>query len=285
MIKLENVSYVYMQGGPFEKTALNNINLEIGDGEFIGLIGHTGSGKSTLIQLLNGLIKPTEGHVRVAGFDLTDKKTKMRDVRFKVGLVMQYPEHQLFEETVFKDIAFGPQNMGLPQEEIKNRVEFAANLVGLSKEILDKSPFDLSGGQKRRVAIAGVLAMEPKVLILDEPTAGLDPGGRDEILFKIKDMHERMNLTVILVSHSMEDVAKLADRILVMNGGSIEMFDTPSKIFENAERLSQIGLNVPQITQVCDRLRAAGMPLAEGIYTIEDAAWQISKLLKGGSAE
>ncbi len=285
MIKLENVSYVYMQGGPFEKTALNNITLEIGDGEFIGLIGHTGSGKSTLIQLLNGLIKPTEGRVRVAGFDLTDKKTKMRDVRFKVGLVMQYPEHQLFEETVFKDIAFGPQNMGLPQEEIKNRVEFAANLVGLSKEILDKSPFDLSGGQKRRVAIAGVLAMEPKVLILDEPTAGLDPGGRDEILFKIKDMHERMNLTVILVSHSMEDVAKLADRILVMNGGSIEMFDTPSKIFENAERLSQIGLNVPQITQVCDRLRAAGMPLAEGIYTIEDAAWQISKLLKGGSAE
>lgn len=285
MIKLENVSYVYMQGGPFEKTALNNINLEIGDGEFIGLIGHTGSGKSTLIQLLNGLIKPTEGRVRVAGFDLNDKKTKMRDVRFKVGLVMQYPEHQLFEETVFKDIAFGPQNMGLPQEEIKNRVEFAANLVGLSKEILDKSPFDLSGGQKRRVAIAGVLAMEPKVLILDEPTAGLDPGGRDEILFKIKDMHERMNLTVILVSHSMEDVAKLADRILVMNSGSIEMFDTPSKIFENAERLSQIGLNVPQITQVCDRLRAAGMPLAGGIYTIEDAAWQISKLLKGGSAE
>lgn len=285
MIKLENVSYVYMQGGPFEKTALNNINLEIGDGEFIGLIGHTGSGKSTLIQLLNGLIKPTEGRVRVAGFDLTDKKTKMRDVRFKVGLVMQYPEHQLFEETVFKDIAFGPQNMGLPQEEIKNRVEFAANLVGLSKEILDKSPFDLSGGQKRRVAIAGVLAMEPKVLILDEPTAGLDPGGRDEILFKIKDMHERMDLTVILVSHSMEDVAKLADRILVMNSGSIEMFDTPSKIFENAERLSQIGLNVPQITQVCDRLRAAGMPLAGGIYTIEDAAWQISKLLKGGSAE
>lgn len=285
MIKLENVSYVYMQGGPFEKTALNNINLEIGDGEFIGLIGHTGSGKSTLIQLLNGLIKPTEGRVRVAGFDLTDKKTKMRDVRFKVGLVMQYPEHQLFEETVFKDIAFGPQNMGLPQEEIKNRVEFAANLVGLSKEILDKSPFDLSGGQKRRVAIAGVLAMEPKVLILDEPTAGLDPGGRDEILFKIKDMHERMNLTVILVSHSMEDVAKLADRILVMNSGSIEMFDTPSKIFENAERLSQIGLNVPQITQVCDRLRAAGMPLAGGIYTIEDAAWQISKLLKGGRAE
>ncbi|MBS6831573.1 MAG: energy-coupling factor transporter ATPase [Clostridiales bacterium] len=285
MIKLENVSYVYMQGGPFEKTALNDINLEIGDGEFIGLIGHTGSGKSTLIQLLNGLIKPTEGRVRVAGFDLTDKKTKMRDVRFKVGLVMQYPEHQLFEETVFKDIAFGPQNMGLPQEEIKNRVEFAANLVGLSKEILDKSPFDLSGGQKRRVAIAGVLAMEPKVLILDEPTAGLDPGGRDEILFKIKDMHERMNLTVILVSHSMEDVAKLADRILVMNSGSIEMFDTPSKIFENAERLSQIGLNVPQITQVCDRLRAAGMPLAGGIYTIEDAAWQISKLLKGGSAE
>ena len=281
MIKLENVSYVYMQGGPFEKTALNNINLEIGDGEFIGLIGHTGSGKSTLIQLLNGLIKPTEGRVRVAGFDLTDKKTKMRDVRFKVGLVMQYPEHQLFEETVFKDIAFGPQNMGLPQEEIKNRVEFAANLVGLSKEILDKSPFDLSGGQKRRVAIAGVLAMEPKVLILDEPTAGLDPGGRDEILFKIKDMHERMNLTVILVSHSMEDVAKLADRILVMNGGRKEMFDTPSKVFEKAERLSEIGLNVPQVTRVADGLRKLGMPLRSGIYTINDAVYCIADALRG----
>lgn len=284
MIKLENVSYVYMKGGPFEKTALNNVNLEIADGEFVGLIGHTGSGKSTLIQLLNGLIKPSEGRVSVAGFDLTDKKTKLRDVRFKVGLVMQYPEHQLFEETVFKDIAFGPQNMGLSRDEIKNRVEFAANMVGLSKGLLNKSPFDLSGGQKRRVAIAGVLAMEPEILILDEPTAGLDPGGRDEILFKIKDMHERMNLTVILVSHSMEDVARLADRILVMNGGRVEMFDTPSKIFKNAKRLSEIGLNVPQITRICDRLCAAGMPLSEGIYTIEEARWQISRLLKGGNA-
>lgn len=282
MIKLENVSYVYMKGGPFEKTALDNVSIEIGSGEFIGLIGHTGSGKSTLIQLLNGLIRPSEGKISVAGYDLTDKRTKMRDVRFKVGLVMQYPEHQLFEETVFKDIAFGPQNMGLSQDEIKSRVEFAANLVGLSPEFLKKSPFDLSGGQKRRAAIAGVLAMEPEVLILDEPTAGLDPGGRDEILFKIKDMHERMNLTVILVSHSMEDVAKLADRILVMNGGRVEMFDTPAKIFKRADRLAEIGLNVPQITQICDRLRSAGMPLSEGIYTIEDARWQILKVLKGG---
>lgn len=175
MIKLKNVSYVYMQGGPFEKTALDDVNIEIAKGEFIGLIGHTGSGKSTLIQLLNGLIKPTEGSVFVAGYDLTDKKTKMRDVRFDVGLVMQYPEHQLFEETVFKDIAFGPRNMGLPEEEVDSRVRYAANTVGLAPELLEKSPFDLSGGQKRRVAIAGVLAMEPKVLILDEPTAGLDP--------------------------------------------------------------------------------------------------------------
>ena len=283
MIKLENVSYVYMQGGPFEKTALNNINLEIGDGEFIGLIGHTGSGKSTLIQLLNGLIKPTEGCVRVAGFDLTDKKTKMRDVRFKVGLVMQYPEHQLFEETVFKDIAFGPQNMGLPQEEIKNRVEFAANLVGLSKEILDKSPFDLSGGQKRRVAIAGVLAMEPKVLILDEPTAGLDPGGRDEILFKIKDMHERMNLTVILVSHSMEDVARVAKHVIVMNDGAVYMNGTVSEVFKRGDELVNIGLNVPEITRLIARLNEMGASLPKDIYTVKYAAQLLGGAMKGKS--
>lgn len=284
MIKLKNVGYVYMQGGPFEKTALANVNIEIAKGEFVGLIGHTGSGKSTLIQLLNGLIKPTEGSVCVAGYDLTDKKTKMRDVRFDVGLVMQYPEHQLFEETVFKDIAFGPRNMGLSEEEVDSRVRYAANTVGIAPELLEKSPFDLSGGQKRRVAIAGVLAMEPKVLILDEPTAGLDPLGRDEILYKIKDMHERMELTVILVSHSMEDVARLADRILVMNGGRVEMFDVPGKIFEQGKRLSEIGLNVPQITQICDRLREAGMPLKEGIYTIEEAKYHISRILNGGGA-
>ena len=281
MIRLKDVSYVYMQGGPFEKTALDNINLEINDGEFIGIIGHTGSGKSTLIQLLNGLLKPTSGSIEIAGYTLTDKKTKLRDVRFDVGLVMQYPEYQLFEETVFKDIAFGPKNMGLDEDEIKSRVEFAANIVGLPPELLEKSPFDLSGGQMRRAAIAGVLAMEPKVLILDEPTAGLDPGGRDEILYKIKDMHERMNMTDLLVSHSMEDVAKLADRILVMNGGRKEMFDTPSKVFEKAERLSEIGLNVPQVTRVADGLRKLGMPLRSGIYTINDAVYCIADALRG----
>ena len=283
MIRLKDVSYVYMQGGPFEKTALDNINLEINDGEFIGIIGHTGSGKSTLIQLLNGLLKPTSGSIEIAGYTLTDKKTKLRDVRFDVGLVMQYPEYQLFEETVFKDIAFGPKNMGLDEDEIKSRVEFAANIVGLPPELLEKSPFDLSGGQMRRAAIAGVLAMEPKVLILDEPTAGLDPGGRDEILYKIKDMHERMNMTVLLVSHSMEDVAKLADRILVMNGGRKEMFDTPSKVFEKAERLSEIGLNVPQVTRVADGLRKLGMPLRSGIYTINDAVYCIADALRGNN--
>ena len=282
MIKLQDVSYIYMQGGPFEKRALDKINIEIGKGEFVGLIGHTGSGKSTLIQLLNGLIKPTEGKITVGEYDLTDKKTKLRDVRFKVGLVMQYPEYQLFEETVFKDIAFGPSNMGLSDREIKERVEFAANLVGLPRELLSKSPFDLSGGQKRRVAIAGVLAMEPEVLILDEPTAGLDPAGRDEILFKIKDMHERMNLTVILVSHSMEDVARLADRILVMNGGKVEMFDTPNRIFTHADRLNEIGLNVPQITRITDELRRRGFPLKEGIYTMNEALYHIEKVLSNG---
>lgn len=281
MIKLRNVSYVYMQGGPFEKIALDNINLEIDRGEFIGIIGHTGSGKSTLIQMLNGLLKPSSGSIEVAGINLTDKKTNLRDVRFKVGLVMQYPEYQLFEETVFKDIAFGPKNMGLDDDEIKERVEFAANTVGLAPELLEKSPFDLSGGQMRRAAIAGVLAMEPQVLVLDEPTAGLDPAGRDEILYKIKDMHERMDMTVLLVSHSMEDVAKLADRILVMNSGHVEMFDTPERVFKNADRLSEIGLNVPQVTRITDGLRKLGMPLYEGIYTLNDAVYCITNALRG----
>ncbi len=284
MIQLKDVSYIYMQGGPFEKKALDSVSLSIGKGEFIGLIGHTGSGKSTLIQLLNGLLKASSGDIIVDGKNLSDKETKLRDIRFKVGLVMQYPEYQLFEETVYKDIAFGPSNMGLSENEIKERVEFAASVVGLSPELLEKSPFDLSGGQKRRVAIAGVIAMQPQVLILDEPTAGLDPKGRDEILYKIKDMHSRMNLTVILVSHSMEDVAKLADRILVMNGGRVEMFDTPEKIFKQGERLTQIGLNVPQITKITDRLRAQGVPLSAGIYTIEDAISQLEKILKKGDA-
>ena len=280
MIKLENVSYTYMKGGPFEKKALDNVSLEVRPGEFIGVIGHTGSRKSTMIQMLNGLLKPSEGRVFIDGTDINDKGVNLRDIRFKVGLVMQYPEYQLFEETVLKDISFGPANMGLPREEVEERARFAANMVGLNDSLLEKSPFDLSGGQKRRAAIAGVLAMEPKILILDEPTAGLDPAGRDEILFKIRDMHKRMNLTVLLVSHSMEDVAKLADRILVMNGGHVEMFDTPDKVFCKSGRLQEIGLNVPQITRVMDRLREAGIDVPGGIYTTGDAYRVLAPMLK-----
>lgn len=280
MIKLENIGCTYMQGSPFEKTALEDVNLNIRRGEFVGLIGHTGSGKSTLIQLLNGLIKPTTGKVFVDGEELHAKGTDMRKIRFRVGLVMQYPEYQLFEETIEKDIAFGPSNMGLGKEEVAERVRFAANMVGLKPELLTKSPFDLSGGQKRRVAIAGVLAMEPEVLILDEPTAGLDPAGRDEILYKIRDMHKRMNMTVILVSHSMEDIAKLADRILVMNQGKVAMFDTTDAVFRRGEELTKIGLDIPQITRITDRLRQSGIPLREGIYTVEDAYPELCRLLK-----
>ena len=280
MIKLEDVNYVYMPGGPFEKTALKNISLEIKQGEFIGLIGHTGSGKSTLIQLLNGLIKPTSGKVIVNNKVLGEKDVDMRQLRFEVGLVMQYPEYQLFEETVAKDIAFGPANMGLDEEEIEKRVQFAADMVGLSPQLLEKSPFDLSGGQKRRAAIAGVLAMEPKILILDEPTAGLDPAGRDEILHKIKDMHERLGMTVILVSHSMEDIARLADRILVMNHGAVEMFGKAEEVFCQGERLSKIGLDVPQITQIADGLRNKGFSIGDGIYTVEDAVRKLAELMK-----
>lgn len=280
MIKLNDVSYTYMSGGPFETAAVENISVTLNSGEFIGLMGHTGSGKSTLIQMIAGLIKPTSGTIEIHGQTLHSKGSDKRKIRFKTGLVMQYPEYQLFEETVFRDIAFGPTNMGLPKEEIKRRVESAAAMVGLKPEILEKSPFELSGGQKRRVAIAGVLAMEPELLILDEPTAGLDPLGRDEILFKIKDMHKRLGITVILVSHSMEDLAKLTDKIMVMDHGHLAMYDNTSEIFKRSDELKKMGLSVPQITEICGQLRQKGLPIPEGIYTIEVAKREIENILK-----
>lgn len=280
MIKAENVSYTYMKGGPFEITAVNNISLEIEDGEFVGLIGHTGSGKSTLIQILSGLLKPTQGIVNINKNIFYEKSTDMKKARFDIGLVMQYPEYQLFEETIYEDISFGPKNMGLSDSEIKERVYYAANLVGLNEDLLKRSPFELSGGQKRRAAIAGVVAMTPKILILDEPAAGLDPAGRNEILYKIGDLHKRMNITVILVSHSMEDIAKLAERIIVLNKGSICLDDKLEKVFCHADELEKTGLAIPQITKICNLLRKKGMPVDEGIFTVEQAAASLKKLFE-----
>lgn len=280
MIKLDEVSYTYMSGGPFEKLAVDNVSLRLKDGEFIGLMGHTGSGKSTLIQLIGGLLKPSVGSIEINGKVLHSKDCNMREMRFDIGLVMQYPEYQLFEETVFKDIAFGPTNMGLNKNETEERVRFAADLVGLNEELLEKSPFELSGGQKRRAAIAGVLAMQPKLLILDEPTAGLDPAGREEILSRICDMHRRLNITVLFVSHSMEDIASLADRIIVMNRGRVSMQGTPKEVFSRAAELKKIGLSVPMITDVCDELRKMGLPIEDGIYTVEKAKAEIERVFK-----
>lgn len=280
-IKIEGLTYVYNPSSPFETVALDDINLEIYDGEFVGLIGHTGSGKSTLTQHLNGLLKPTSGKIMIDGVNIADKSVKMADVRKKVGLVFQYPEHQLFEETVYKDVAFGPSNMGLTEEEIQSRVKEAMELVKLPyEELKDRSPFELSGGQKRRVAIAGVLAMKPKVLILDEPTAGLDPRGRDEILEQIKFLHRQYNNTIILVSHSMEDIAKLVDRIIVMHGGKIELTGTPREIFKKAEVLEAIGLGVPQITYLMRKLRDLNINIREDILTVEEAKEEILKWLR-----
>lgn len=248
-IKIENLTHVYMPKTPFEKKALDDVNLVIEDGEFLALIGHTGSGKSTLIQHLNGLLEPSSGRILVDNIDITNKETKLTDIRKKIGLVFQYPEYQLFEETIEKDIAFGPNNLGLSEEEVSDRVKKSMEMVGLDYESYkDVSPFDLSGGQKRRVAIAGVIAMEPKVLILDEPTAGLDPKGRDDILDQIKTLHEKYKMTIVLVSHSMEDVGKLAERIVVMNKGKIALMGKPAEIFKEVETLENIGLAVPQVT-------------------------------------
>lgn len=274
-IQTEGLTYRYGIGTPFEKTAVDHVDLEIEAGSFVGIIGHTGSGKSTLIQHLNGLLRPTEGKVLLDGVDIWADKSKMRQMRFRVGLVFQYPEYQIFEETVAKDIAFGPRNMGLAEEEVQARVQETAAIVGLSEEILKQSPFLLSGGQKRRVAIAGVMAMRPEVLILDEPTAGLDPRGREEILQEIQAYRNQTGATILLVSHSMEDVARHAKKILVMNAGKVFCYDTVANVFRRSQELQAIGLAVPQITRICDALRAKGVPLTDDIFTVEQAKQQL----------
>lgn len=274
-IQTEGLTYRYGIGTPFEKTAVDHVDLEIEAGSFVGIIGHTGSGKSTLIQHLNGLLRPTEGKVLLDGVDIWADKSKMRQMRFRVGLVFQYPEYQIFEETVAKDIAFGPRNMGLADEEVQARVQETAAIVGLSEEILKQSPFLLSGGQKRRVAIAGVMAMRPEVLILDEPTAGLDPRGREEILQEIQAYRNQTGATILLVSHSMEDVARHAKKILVMNAGKVFCYDTVANVFRRSQELQAIGLAVPQITRICDALRAKGVPLTDDIFTVEQAKQQL----------
>ena len=287
IISTNNLSYVYSAGTPFEKTALDNINIDIEQGELVGIIGHTGSVKSTLVQHFNGLVKPTSGQIFVDGEDIWANPKEIKQLRFKVGLVFQYPEYQLFDETVRKDIAFGPRNMGLSEDEINQRVADAAKIVGLSDRLLDKSPFDLSGGEKRRAALAGVLAMNPKVLILDEPTAGLDPVGRDGILTRIKEYQKSSGATVLLVSHSMEDVAKVADRILVMDHSHARMLDTVDNVFSHADELQKMGLNVPHITQVFMGLRARGLNVPDNVYTVTQAAQILTDLLKskGGASK
>jgi len=279
MIKCVDLCHTYQSGSPFEKIALQNINLEIRAGELVAIIGHTGSGKSTLIQHFNALEKPTSGKIFIDGVDLSTPKLNLKEIRQKVGLVFQYPEHQLMEETVRKDIAFGPKNLGLSEADVEDRVRSAAVSVGLKDELLDKSPFELSGGEKRRVAIAGVLAMEPKVLVLDEPTAGLDPAGRDELLSLIQKLND-CGMTIVLVSHSMEDVAKIAQRVIVLSNSTIIRTGTVAEIFSEAELLTSIGLNVPQISQIVARLRGKGINISKDIYTTADAAAALLDLIK-----
>ena len=278
IIRTEGLTHVYSAGTPFEQTAIENIDFAVYPGEFMGVIGHTGSGKSTFIQHLNGLIAPTGGKVFFQGQDIHTSKLVTRDTRFHVGLVFQYPEYQLFEESVYKDIAFGPKNMKLTDDEIDERVRWAAALTGLEESLLDKSPFELSGGQKRRVAIAGVIAMRPQVLILDEPTAGLDPQGRDEVMDNIRAFRSQMNATVIMVTHSMEDIARIVDRLVVFHQGHIAMGGTPREVFSRAAELEQMGLTVPKVTKVAMRLRELGMDLPRDIYTTE----QLSAALLAG---
>ena len=281
VLEVKNLHHIYSAGTPFEHVALNDVSFSVERGEFVGIIGHTGSGKSTLIQHLNGLLKPTAGSVLLDGKDIWSSKKLTRESRFRVGLVFQYPEYQLFEETVYKDIAYGPKNMHLSKEEIDHRVREAAGFVGLTEEQLEASPFELSGGQKRRVAIAGVIAMEPEVLILDEPTAGLDPEGREDVLSNIEAYRQAKNATVMMVSHSMTDVARLTERLLVMNGSHLAMDGTPAEVFSRAEELVEMGLNIPDVTRVFMRLRELGLDVPS-VYTVEQAVQALSAM-KGGA--
>ncbi len=281
ILSVENLTHTYGVHSPFEKHAIRGVTLDIHEGELLGIIGHTGSGKSTFIQHLNGLLRPNEGRVLLDGKDIWENPKKIRDVRFRVGMVFQYPEHQLFEDTIYKDIAFGPKNMGLSEDEIDRRVRQAAAYVGLSESMLEKSPFDLSGGEKRRAAIAGVMAMEPEVLILDEPTAGLDPRGREQILSMIQEYRKTRGTTVLLVTHSMEDVARVADRVLVMAEGKVAMLDTVQAVFSRAQELETIGLTVPAVTKTLLLLQRAGVAVDTAAYTVEQATAQLLSLLGG----
>ncbi len=279
-IEVKNLTCVYNEGTPLEKVAVNNVSIKFEDKEFVGIIGHTGSGKSTFIQTLNSLIKPTKGEILIDGINLNESKDTIKKLRRKVGLVFQYPEHQIFETTVYEDVAFGPKNLGMSQEEVKEAVTKALDVVGLSVDYFDKSPFDLSGGQKRKVAIAGVIAMNPRILILDEPTAGLDPKSRDELLHNITEMHRKLNITVIIISHSMEDVSKLVNRIIVFNKGEVYFDDKPENIFEKTGELENIGLSSPQICILMKKLKEAGYDVPLNIYTIEEATEVIYNLVK-----
>ena len=285
IIRVEHLKYVYNPGMPDETTALDDVSFSVGEGDFVGIIGSTGSGKSTLISHFNGLNRPTSGRILIDGKDMWEQGADLRAFRFQVGLVMQYPEYQLFEETCAKDIAYGPRNMGLDEAEIDRRVKEAAAFVGLSDELLQKSPFELSGGQKRRVAIAGVMAMHPRVLVLDEPAAGLDPEGRDTILSQIRDYHENTGITVLLVSHSMEDIAKYANRVLVMSHAKLAMYDTVEKVFGHAQELLELGLSVPQVTQIFLKLRQMGLDIPTDVYTMPYAVKTIQKALAARQAK
>ncbi len=279
-MQIEDLTHTYSAGTPFQRSAVEGLSMTVGAGEFLGVIGHTGSGKSTLIQHLNGLLQPTSGRILLEGKDIWADPKKIRDVRFKVGLVFQYPEYQLFEETCYKDIAFGPKNMGLDDAEIDRRVHEAAEFVGLDEALLERSPFELSGGQKRRVAVAGVMAMKPRILVLDEPAAGLDPEGRDEILSEVKDYHKKTGTTVLLVSHSMEDIAKYANRVLVMSNKKVAMYDTVENVFARAPELLELGLSVPQVTKIFLKLREMGVDVPADVYTVPYAVKMILEAKK-----